>query len=182
MDEELRAIEKQLEQLSPAEMPDDFLARMEQAMDNWQEHLPAEEKIVQFEPVAREKKSLFNVWATAAAVALMAATSFLVFNGEESADPQLAEASVVPEPLVELAPQSPPSKTLSGVVPASNTQFNTQVKSASNDVITYDAKGRPMRVMQVEFEDEVTVRGRDGRLYKIKQPRREYYAVPVEIH
>ena len=35
MDEELRAIEDQLEQLSPAAMPDDMLARMEQAMERW---------------------------------------------------------------------------------------------------------------------------------------------------
>jgi hypothetical protein len=181
MDEELRAIEKQLEQLSPAEMPDDILARMEQAMDNWQETVPVEEKIVPFEPAPQEKGRLrlFNTWASAAAVALVAATSFIVFKGGDTQAPQLAETIVAPEPIVEVTPAA---NTLSGVVPASNTQFQTQVKSASDDVITYDAKGRPMRIMQVEFEDEVTVKGRDGKIYTMKQPRREYYAVPVEIH
>ncbi|MFC5051051.1 hypothetical protein ACFPK9_10575 [Rubritalea spongiae] len=182
MDEELRAIEKQLEQLSPAEMPDDILARMEQAMDSWQEHVPAEEKIVQFEPVSREKggMKLFNIWASAAAVALIAATSFVILKGEDAAPAQteLAEAVVAPEPLAEVIPPN----SVSAVIPASNTQFETQVKAASDDVITYDAMGRPMRIMQVEFEDEVTVKGRDGKVYKVKQPRREYYAVPVEIH
>jgi len=181
MDEDLQAIEKQLEKLAPAEMPDDFLARMEQAMDNWQTHVPVEEKIVPFEPVPeRSKLRLFTGWASAAAVALVAATSFLVFNGgDDATDPVLAVSAEAPEPIVELAT---PAAAMSGVVPASNTQFQTQVKSASNDVITYDAKGRPMRIMQVEFEDEVTVKGRDGKVYTMKQPRREYYAVPVEIH
>lgn len=180
MDDELRAIEKQLEQLSPAEMPDDILARMEQAMDSWQEHVPAEEKIVPFEPVQEEKGRLrlFNTWASAAAVALIAATSFIVFRGADSGNTEMAETAVMPAPIAEVVPDN----ALSGVIPASNTQFQTEVKSASDDVITYDAKGRAMRVMQVEFEDEVTVRGRDGKVYKVKQPRREYYAVPVEIH
>lgn len=180
MDDELRAIEKQLEQLSPAEMPDDILARMEQAMDSWQEYLPAEEKIVPFSSVVPEKGrlKLFNVWASAAAVALIATTSFVVFSGGAGEQTQLAENIEIPQPITEVVPPM----AISGVVPASNTQFQTQVKSASDDVISYDAKGRPMRIMQVEFEDEVTVTGRDGKVYKVKQPRHEYYAVPVEIH
>ena len=80
MDEELREIEDQLDQLAPAAMPDDMLARMEQAMEKWHEHVPVEEKIVPFEPVQQDKGSLrtFNTWASAAAVALISVgSSFL---------------------------------------------------------------------------------------------------------
>ena len=77
MDDELRAIEDQLEQLSPTAMPDDMLARMEAAMDRWHESVPVEEKIVAFEPIQQEKGRLrlFNTWASAAAVAAAATSS-----------------------------------------------------------------------------------------------------------
>ncbi len=181
MDDELRAIEDQLEQLSPAAMPDDMLARMEQAMERWQESVPVEEKIVAFEPVQQDKGRLrlFNTWASAAAVALIGAASFLVFNGGSSTQPALANHEALG---ADSSAQLVPTQNIQNVVPASNSQFGSQVKRASNDVITYDAKGRPMRLMQVEFEDEVTIRGRDGKVYKVKQPRIEYYAVPVEMH
>jgi hypothetical protein len=181
MDDELRAIEDQLEQLSPTAMPDDMLARMEAAMDRWHESVPVEEKIVAFEPIQQEKGRLrlFNTWASAAAVALIGAASFIVFNSGAPTEPTLADtATLVADPIVQLVP----TENVQNVVSSSNSQFGTQVKSASKDVISYDAKGRAMRVMQVEFEDEVTIRGRDGKVYKVKQPRIEYYAVPVEIH
>lgn len=176
MDDELRVIEDQLEQLSPAVMPDDMLARMEQAMERWHESVPVEEKIVAFEPAQQEKGRLrfFNTWASAAAVALIGAASYLVFNGGSTTEPAIVNQDVlVADPIVQ---------NIQNVIPASNSRFDTHVKRASNDVITYDAKGRAMRLMQVEFEDEVTVLGRDGKVYKVKQPRIEYYAVPVEIN
>ena len=181
MDDELGEIENQLEQISPAVMPDDMLARMEQAMERWHESVPLEEKIVAFEPAQQEKGRLkfFNTWASAAAVALIAATSYLVYNDGGSPEAIMAnQDEMIADPLAQVV-QSP---NIKHVVPASNTRFDTQVKRASNDAITYDGQGRAMRLMQVEFEDEVTVRGRDGKIYKVKQPRIEYYAVPVEIH
>jgi hypothetical protein len=181
MDDELRAIEDQLEQLAPAAMPEDMLARMEQAMERWQETVPVEEKIVAFKPAQKEKGSmrLFNTWASAAAVALIASASYLVYNSGTITESPIVNQDI---PKVEPIAQLVPTQNIQSVVLASNSQFGTQVKRASNDVITYDAKGRPMRLMQVEFEDEVTIRGRDGKIYKVKQPRIEYYAVPVEMH
>ena len=177
MDEELRAIEEKLENFSPAAMPDEMLARMESAMNRWQESVPVEEKVVPFQAVPEEKKRLkfFNAWASAAAVALVAAASFMVLNDGGNQVDQLAD---LPAQIQEVAP----SQNIGHVVPASNTKFERQVTGASDGVITYDAKGRPMRVMRVGYEDEVTMRGRDGKEYKIKQPRVEYYAVPLEIH
>ncbi|MFC4993206.1 hypothetical protein [Rubritalea tangerina] len=179
MDEELRAIENQLEKLSPTAMPEDMLARMEQAMEKWQDHLPAEEKIVPFvqEPQERGKLKLFNTWASAAAVALVGAASYMMLNSGTMTDSEVVVAGAG-----EQMAQAVPAQNINAVVPASNSRFDTQVKRASDDVITYDANGRPVRLMRVEFEDEVTVRGKDGRTYKVKQPRIEYYAVPVEVH
>ena len=181
MDDELRVIEDQLEQLSPAAMPDDMLARMEQAMERWHESVPVVEKIVAFEPAQQEKGrlQLFNTWASAAAVALIGAVSYIVFNSGSTTEPTMVNQGVlVSDPIARLVP----AENIQNIVPASNSQFDTHVKSASKDAITYDAKGRAMRLLQVEFEDEVTVRGRDGKVYKVKQPRIEYYAVPVEIN
>ncbi|MEO1857177.1 MAG: hypothetical protein ABGY95_07425 [Rubritalea sp.] len=181
MNDELREIEDQLEKFSPAAMPDDMLARMEQAMERWQESVPVEEKIVAFEPVRKEKGRLrfFNAWASAAAVALIGAVSYTVFNGVSTTESTFADNA---NSVADRVPQVAAKQNIQNVVPASNSQFGTQVKGASKDVITYDSQGRPLRLMQVEFEDKVTIRGRDGKVYKVKQPRIEYYAVPVEIH
>lgn len=184
MDEELKDLEDQLEKLSPTAMPDDMVARMAQAMDRWQENLPAEEKLVHFKPVEEVASPMrrFNVWASAAAVALVGAVSLLFINENEPTTlADTASDTKIVEPIQKLIPE-PNIGESNSIVTASNTQFDTAVKRASDDVITYDAKGRPMRVMQVHFEDVVTVKGKDGKVYKIKQPRIEYYAVPVEIH
>lgn len=182
MDEELREIETKLEQMAPAAMPDDILARMEQAMERWQEFVPVEEKVIPFQAETQPKKGLrfFNVWASAAAVTLVAATSFMVLSDDKAEETVVANSPIVDEPV--LASSVMPAQNIDKVIPASNAQFQTQITESSNGVIAYDAKGRPIRVMQLGFEDEVTVRDSDGRVYKVKQPRIEYYAVPVEIH
>ncbi len=100
----------------------------------------------------------FNTWASAAAVALIGAASYIVFNGGNTSEPTLADqAGTLADPIAQVVP----AQNIQNVIPASNSKFGTQVKRASKDVITYDAKGRPMRLMQVEFEDEVTIRGRE---------------------
>lgn len=181
IDDELRAIEEKLEKMAPAAMPDDILARMEQAMERWQDHLPEVEKIIPFQaaPVEKSRLKSFNAWATAAAVTLIGAVSLMVYSDEK---PDATIASQAPSEPTQLNPITTPVQNIEGAVPAGHAQFQTQVTNTSNSIIKYDAGGRPLRVMQLHFEDEVTVRDRDGKLHKVRQPRVEYYAVPVEIH
>lgn len=179
MENELQELEEQLGKLRAADMPDNILLRMEQAMENWQEQDVVEDNIVPFQATQPETGGLktFNLWASAAAVALVAAVSYMVMNGSgDSGTSEIVDSSA---PLV--AP-SPVASPINGIVPASNPQFDTHIKSATEDVITYDNQGRPTRLMRVDFEDEVTVRDRAGRLYKVKQPRSEYYLIPIEVH
>lgn len=181
MDEELRKIESKLEEMTPLAMPDDMLARMEQAMERWQEFEPAEDKIVPFQaaPSEKSKLGLFSAWASAAAVALVAAASYVVFSGDQPADNVIAEASAS---IPAITASGTPSKNIQQVIPASHSQFRTKVTQSADGMITYDAQGRPLRVMQIGFEDEVIVRDRHGNVHKVKQPRVEYYAVPVEVY
>ena len=179
---DLRELEQQMGNLSPMAMPDDLLARMEQAMDRWQEHLPLEEKLVAFPPVSNGagKMKYFNVWASAAAVALVGVVSLVMINGGGEKAQSVAAGNDLPvQPVAAIAA---PAAKIPGVVQASYPQLDTSIRSTSDDVMSYDAQGRPVRLMRVDFEDVVTVRDAAGRLIKIKQPRIEYYVIPVEVH
>ncbi|WP_018971022.1 hypothetical protein [Rubritalea marina] len=194
MDQELKDFEEQLKAHSPEMMPEDMIKRMASAMDQWGEGSVNEENIIPFQAAqklvadqspqtVKSKLRFFNTWAQAAAVALVAAVSYLMLNqGDPSASQASAQVTTV-EPLSQQVPMA----NIESAVPASNpqqpsSQFSSQLKNATQDVITYDANGRAVRLMQVEFEDEVIVRDREGNPHVIKQPRVEYYAVPAEIH
>ncbi len=191
MEQDLKELEAKLNEASPELMPEDMITRMASAMDKWYEGTRSEEKIIPFEriekaqqQVAKSKLKMFNTWAQVAAVALVATVSYLTFNHSNSSTEDLAirKTSVV-TPLA----QQVPMKNIESTVPASNSQvprngFSTQLKNASQNMIIFDANGRPVRLMQVEFEDKVIVRDHAGNPHVLKKPHVEYYAVPAEIH
>lgn len=186
MDNELRELEKQLGKLTPTSMPDDMIMRMENAMQRWQHHLPAEEKIVAFHPAAKthdshhSKLHFFNIAASAAAVVLLGAVVVMINNGE-SADPAVAHKSESSHSAQTAAPVVS-SVPKNGVALTSSPQFNSAIQGSSDGTITYDENGRPMRLVSVQFMDEGKVRDAEGRIITIKKPRTEYYLVPVEVH
>lgn len=184
MDNELRDLEDQLGRLSPMAMPDDMLARMEKAMDRWKEFTPAEEKIVPFSGhgAANQKSGKFHIWASAAAVALIGAvTTVLVIpeKGSVIGSGPVADTSSVSESSVD-APLSSLSQP-ANIVGVNNSKFNTKITDEPSYSITYDAEGKPHRLVKVRFEDEITLYDDKGRPVKVKKPRIEYYLVPVQI-
>ena len=190
MDQDLKDFEAKLKDASPELMPEEMIKRMASAMDKWYEGTPSAEKIIPFEPlkepepqVVKSRLKFFNTWAQVAAVALMAAVSYLMLNQADPTNTATGQVASI-EPLS----QQVPMKNIESAVPASSSiqqlpsEFSSEVKRATQNIITFDANGRPMRLMQVEFEDEVIMRDRDGNPHVVKQPRIEYYAVPAEIH
>lgn len=191
MEQDLKELEAKLNDASPELMPEDMIKRMASAMDKWYEGTPSAEKIIPFErieeaqpQVVKSKLKMFNTWAQVAAVALVATVSYLTLN---QSDPSIQATATGEIASVEPLAQQVPMENIESAVPASNQQlpsngFSTQLKNASQNMITFDANGRPVRLMQVEFEDEVIVRDHEGNPHVLKQPRVEYYAVPAEIH
>ncbi|WP_346187587.1 hypothetical protein [Rubritalea halochordaticola] len=180
MDNELRDLENQLGRLSPMAMPEDMLARMEQAMDRWREHTPVEEKIVQFQSQsADQKSSKFYIWASAAAIALIGAVS-TVLMAPDNANP--GASAVAQNTAGEVEQSVTPLRQQANIVPVANTpQFDTKITDEPSYSITYDAEGRPHRLVKVRFEDEITLYDDKGRPVKVKKPRIEYYLVPVQV-
>lgn len=184
MDQELQELESQLEKLSPKGMPTDMVARMVEAMDRWQDTVPAEEKIVPFQAVGSERAGAgrFNVWATAAAVTLMGAVGVVLMNpvgGDRSA---VAKTTVpdVAEPSVDflIGGNTGGGKNVVGV---SNGAMDREVADDPTQKIVFDGKGRAHRLVRIDYKDKMTLTGKDGEQVTVEKPVVEYYLVPVQV-
>ncbi len=139
LDNELREIEAQLANLSPNQMPDDMLNRMEQAMISWEAHLPVlpvEEKIVPFNnsdhffPASVPRKSNLHVWGAAAAIALMTSVTAVFMTGNAQDTPVIAAKVTSPSAIpVE-------NRVAANALP----ELSRNITHASNEGITYACK------------------------------------------
>lgn len=177
LDNDLREIEAQLANLSPKQMPDDMLSRMEKAMIAWETHLPVEEKIVPFNQLestiptatkpARRNNNL-QVWGAAAAIALLASLTAVFMSDNTSDTPVLAEnlhsSAITVEDRV--APE-----------------LSRNITHASNEGITFAGKNEePFKVLRIEYTEKVTTHDKDGNPVVTKKPCVEHILVPVPVH
>lgn len=178
LDNDLREIEAQLANLSPNKMPDDILKRMEQAMMEWENHLPVEEKIVpfnnaeQFSTVITPKKINLNLWGAAAAIVLTAglATVFMSDNPQSS---ELTDNNVSSSVITD-------TKT---VTDNSAPELSRNITHASNEGITYAGKDEaPFKVLRIEYTEKVITHDKDGKPVVTKKPCVEHVLVPVPLH
>ncbi len=170
---ELQALEAQLSNISATEMPEDMITRMENAMINWETHLPREEKIVPFaESVSapasattfQKTSSKFNTWGAAAAVALIATTSALFMSGN---DPEVTNtnSSVASNSVIEEQPE----------------RFSHNITNASNEGITYAGQDqKPYRVFRFEYTKEVESVDENGNTVITQEPAVETILIPIE--
>lgn len=170
MDPELKKFEEELERLCPVAMPDGLIARMESAMDRWQEEA-AEEKVVPF-PGREENAygaSRGGFWAAAAAVALLGALAALLVpdKGGYAGSEQLATSdAAVPA----LAPASfSPVGASRNILAASDEGF----------VMTRDAV--PHRAVRVEYTDLVEFTNERGERLQLEAPRVRIVLIPVQV-
>ena len=165
MDAELKKFEEDLERLCPVAMPDGMIARMEAAMDGWQDQ--TEEKVVPF-PVHEEGShgaSRSGFWAAAAAVAVLGAlvALFVPSGGQDRlADNRGFNPSYSP------ASFSPVGAS-SNIVAASDEGF----------VVTRDAV--PHRAVRVEYMDRIELKGNQGQILQVESPRVRIVLIPVRV-
>lgn len=166
MDVELKKFEEELERLCPVAMPDGMIARMEAAMDGWQE-IDEEEKVLPFpgNEDSAPGASRSGFWAAAAAVAVLGAivALFVPTGGgnavatNEGHDPSYTPASFAP------------FGASSNIVAASDEGF----------VMTKDAI--PHRAVRVEYMDQIEFRNEQGERLQVEAPRVRILLIPVRV-
>ena len=182
LDNKLREIEAQLANLSPTQMPDDMLSRMEQAMTAWETHLPAEEKIVPFNkqesatlaPASSTKSGRnLQTWGAAAAIALFASVT-AVFMGGNS---QQTSSVVATE-----ATSKSSAVRVEDRVDTTASELSRNITHASNEGIYAGKNERPFKVIRVEYTEKVVTYDEAGKKIITEKPCVEHVLVPVPVH
>lgn len=190
LDNELREIEAQLANLSPIEMPDDMIHRMEQAMIAWADQQPEEEKIVPFNKIndtaiadslavtPRQTKINMNTWGAAAAIALMAGVAAVFMTGEPQNNPATADITN-PSPKEQSAMIPLEDGATSKILP----ELSRNITHASNEGITYAGKDEaPFKVLRIEYTEKIVTKDKDGKVVITKKPCVEHILIPVPVH
>lgn len=167
--EEIR-FESFLSQISPAQLPADFMASLESITAGV--HFPVNEKIVLFPKgsATAKKREHRPIWGAAAAVALIGAASALLIPTEhapKAASPQVSNKI------------SPPisANVSQNFVPAS---FNRGLSEVHDEGVVWKSNNQPHRVVRVVYTDHVTLKDASGRTVEVEQPRVKYMLVPAK--
>lgn len=171
MDLELKQLEEELKGFAPSPLSGDVLARMVQAMDNWESsegEAASEEseagKVIAFPAEKGRKASWAPMWSAAAAVAILGALIGL-FVPNPSGVSVASLKGIGPVPLLRQA----------SFVPI---DAQRRVSSLDTGVIA-DKAGQPYQLIRVVRQEEANFRGVDNVGMKISRPKVDYYVVPV---
>lgn len=170
MESDLKDIEAELAKLTPQGMPDDILARMDEAMCRWHESVPVEEKVISLnESVAPNQGAMFQ-WRSVAAVALFGASAALYFTNGNSADAT--------------NPVTTQSAMQAGTV--SNATFIP--RQAKAEVVGYQDRGyvtspsgQTLQAVGVKVSNQVHFRNANGDRVKLEKPSMEVIFVPLDV-
>jgi len=210
VDGDLNELEIHLTQLSASAMPEDMLTRMSEAMDRWQDHVPAEDKVISLAPQRlRQKPRVFGggMLSAAAAVAVLGAVAALAWPqmrvsndgvspvaqvDAESAtsvmmnNPGLQSTPVALESSVMGATSSSsvfsPSPTLSHVQPANvmSGALTHKVTAAHDRGVIFSKDNVPHRCIRVDYVDRIKGLDSKGHEIEIKTPGVDFMLIPVE--
>lgn len=171
MDLELKKLEEDLRGFAPSPLSGDVLARIVQAMDNWEdsESVPLSEesesgKVIVFPADEKRRGGWSPMWAAAAAVAVLGAL-IGVFVPNTSGVSVASMKGVGPVPLLRQA----------SFVPV---DVQRRVSSLDAGVIA-DRAGQPYQLIRVVRQEEANFRGVDNVGMKVSRPKVDYYVVPV---
>lgn len=165
--------EKSLRGHAPLALSTDFLSRLETIVSD----LPfaLDEKIVLFPktaPVISKKPSnkRYPMWAAAAAVALIGASTALFLPGQK--------------PGSTVAKNTP---SITRIKPASNDShyvaagFNRVLGDVNDKGVDWNQADKPHRVVAVTYLDRITLKNAEGKTVEVEQPRTEYIFVPEKM-
>lgn len=183
LDNDLIEIEEQLANLSPNQMPDDMLARMEQAMISWEKHLPKEENIIPFNPTTPDpstmvtktaKPNTMHFWGAAAAIALMGCVVGVFTSGDTEQVSSIANATNDRSSITETATD----RISANIAP----ELSRNITHASNEGITFAGKNsEPFKVLRIEYTEKVITTDKMGNKVITHEPCVEHVLVPVPV-
>ena len=176
-----RGIERELGKLSPSALAGGVQERLLETVSRVP--FPVDEKVVLFpgktKPVEKAHAHTRRPWiAAAAAVAVLGAFSALMMG------PQRGSGSR--PPLVEnvgpvYGPVRPGSSAGTVEAGLGNPSFNSKVRDAEDEGVTWTQDGKPMRRVKVIYMDKVKYAGEDGKIVEMERPRVEWILVPEKI-
>lgn len=175
MDAELERFEAELERLSPGSLPDGLIARMEAAMEGWEEVAEGVsreiDKVVPF-PLLEDQgegkeHGRGSLWAAAATVALLGAVAGILLSatprGGERSERGMALAPVEGVSNVEFAPRAAKRRILD---------------SSDRDIIVTDG-AKAYRVSRLNYVDRYEFLGGNGEKMHFEFPAVNFRVVPV---
>jgi len=171
-----------LRRIRPAAVPPALMATLETARRV--SAATSEPAIIPFPqaataPASRSRHGSRQMFAAAAAVALLGAAAALFMPGKS---PQQTVAAPISHPPIvapfSTAPASPATQSSQNYVPAT---FNTGLSQAKDEGVLWQSTDQPRRVVKVVYWDRVTLVNPEGKKIECEQPRVEYILVPEKI-
>lgn len=179
LDESELRFERALRSHTPSVLDGAFLEQLEKVVADVP--FPMNEKIVLFpktapltRPAASQKINR-PMWAAAAAVALIGATTALLVPGRapSSTGRQVAERNQSGA-----TRQSPLAQDSSSYSPYI---MKTEFSDAKDEGVSWHQANQPHRVLRTNYIDRYTMKTQDGRTVVVEQPRTEYILVPEKM-
>ncbi|MGE9268672.1 MAG: hypothetical protein ACQKBY_11290 [Verrucomicrobiales bacterium] len=183
MDQDLKKLEAELGKLSPCGMPDDLLARLDEAMCRWHEKVPLEEKIVPLQSrpapaAAPARPRRLPQLAAAATVTLLGVVSANHFFS------QRRPATLADTPLPPASQVSPASAPEAGLSKAGTTftpkSARTDIVGTADRGLVFLPNGQAARAVAIHYQDELEYANEHGESLKINKPELKLIYLPVE--
>lgn len=172
MEYDLKKIEAELAKMSPHSVPENLVARLDEAMCHWHESVPVEEKIISLGESVPVSQSWFQ-WRSAAAVAFLGAAAAVYFSGNN----QPAEHVPVVQQRIIFGDQGG-----GGVSNATFTPRGARAKVVGYQDRGYikNSSGQTLRAVAVKVSNQVDYKNANGDHAKVEKPTMEWIFVPVQ--
>lgn len=169
---ELVELEDCMGSFAPSGMPEDILARMEQAMEQWE----SSENVIPFEHKGAQpgSKFTFPVWSSVAAALVIGVISFFLLGNQKP-----TELSVVAKTTEKVDVPLNTDPVQVSEVPTG--RFSSNIVNTSNEGIIMSGD-QPHRVVKFHYEEVVQVKDKAGREFEVRVPRVKYILVPAEVN
>ena len=180
MDTDLKRFEQELERLSPGSLPEGLIARMEAAMEGWEEGgenqsaqgIADGDKVVPFpgrEEKQRDGRSGSSLWAAAAGVAVLGALTGVFFTSRLDRE---AKSEVVEQASPVWGDQVQP-------VDFSPQVAKRKLLGASEKRVVMADGAQPLQMMRLDYIDRVVFRNAQGEEVHVEVPTVSYRLVPI---
>ena len=164
--------EKSLAGHAPMALSPGFMSRLEAVVAGVQ--FPVDDKIVLFPKTAPLQKPAVRrnrpMWAAAAAVALIGASTALL-----QPDRTPANGTLAANPPAATTPPAPSPSNFTPYV------FNTGFSDARDEGVSWHQADKPHRVVRVTYIDRITMRNAKGETFVVERPRTEIMLLPEKM-